>query len=392
METGRQDFGPPVAEELTAVADIGAQAFAISPPEAVAWVEKVGLPNYRVLREGGTVVGTSVPIPMGQWYGGRRVAMAGVGGVGVAPGARGRGTATRLMQRLVQELRGSGFPLSVLYPSTQPLYRRVGYEQAGSRYELRVQAHELNFTERTLALRPVKPSDQAALQEVYRRHASSRHGYLDRSAYIWDRVVSPRNETAYGFLVEGANGVEGYLYLVRRRKVDLKQELALTDFVALTPNAARRLLSFLGDHRSLALEVAWTGSPADPLLLLLGEQNYQVRLLFHWMLRVLDVPAALEARGYPTGLSGTLHLEVEDELFPENRGRFLLEVSGGEARVRQGGEGRVRLNVRTLAPLYSGFLSAQALRSVGALEADDASLAVAGALFAGPTPALPDMF
>ncbi len=352
METGRQDFGPPVAEELTAVADIGAQAFAISPPEAVAWVEKVGLPNYRVLREGGTVVGTSVPIPMGQWYGGRRVAMAGVGGVGVAPGARGRGTATRLMQRLVQELRGSGFPLSVLYPSTQPLYRRVGYEQAGSRYELRVQAHELNFTERTLALRPVKPSDQAALQEVYRRHASSRHGYLDRSAYIWDRVVSPRNETAYGFLVEGANGVEGYLYLVRRRKVDLKQELALTDFVALTPNAARRLLSFLGDHRSLALE----------------------------------------ARGYPTGLSGTLHLEVEDELFPENRGRFLLEVSGGEARVRQGGEGRVRLNVRTLAPLYSGFLSAQALRSVGALEADDASLAVAGALFAGPTPALPDMF
>jgi predicted acetyltransferase len=387
-----QDFGPPSAEELDVVADIGSQAFAVSPADGRAWAEKVGLPNFRVLREKGEVVGTSVPIPMGQWYGGRRVAMAGVGGVGVAPSARGRGAATRLMQRLLQELRGAGFPLSVLYPATQPLYRRVGYEQAGSRYELRVQAHELNFTERTLSLRPVKPSDLPTLKDVYRRYASSRNGYLDRAQSIWDRVLNPRGETAYGFLVEGAQGVEGYLYMVRRRKVDLKQELALTDFVALTPAAAQRLLSFLGDHRSLAIEVAWNGSPADPLLFLLREQNYQLKLLFHWMIRVLDVPAALEARGYPVGLSGTLHLEVADELFPENHGRFLLEVAGGQARVSRGGEGRVKLDVRALAPLYSGFLTPQALQSVGVLVADEASLAVAAALFSGPMPSLPDMF
>ncbi|HEX8705018.1 MAG TPA: GNAT family N-acetyltransferase [Myxococcaceae bacterium] len=392
MEQGKQDFGPPVAEEKTAVADIGSQAFAVSPADGNTWVEKVGLSNFRVLREGGEVVGTAVPIAMGQWYGGRRVAMAGIGGVGVAPGARGRGTATRLMQRVLQELRGAGMPLSVLYPSTQPLYRRVGYEQAGSRYEIRVPVHGLDFAERTLSLRPVKPADHAALQEVYRRHAAARHGYLDRSAYNWDRVMHPRNETAYGFLVEGAQGVEGYLYLVRRRVVDLKQELFLTDFVALTPAAARRLLSFLGDHRSLALEVAWTGTPADPILFMLREQDYQVKLLFHWMLRVLDVPRALEARGYPAGTSGTLHLEVEDDLFPENQGRFLLEVAGGQARVSRGGEGRVKLHVRTLAPLYSGFLSLEALRTSGALVADDASVATAAALFSGSPPALSDMF
>ncbi|ADO74281.1 Acetyltransferase, GNAT family [Stigmatella aurantiaca DW4/3-1] len=379
-------------EELKAVNDIEAQSFALSPQDAAAVTEKAGIANFRVLRESGEVVAMALPIPMGQWYGGRRVAMAGIGGVGVSPSARGQGTATQLMRQVLQEMRGAGFPLSVLYPSTQTLYRRVGYEQAGSRYEIRAQIEGLDFRERTLALRPVRDADHPVLWDVYRRHAVSRHGYLDRVPFIWNRVISPRNETAYGFLVEGAQGVEGYVYLVRRRKVELKQELVLTDFVALTPAAARRLLSFLGDHKSLALEAVWSGGPADPLLFLLQEQTYQVKLLYHWMLRVLDVPAALEARGYPEGLSGTLHLEVEDELFPENQGRFVLHVSGGEGRVERGGEGQLRLNIRALAPLYSGFLSPEVLRSVGALAAEDATLRRAAAIFSSPPPVLPDMF
>jgi predicted acetyltransferase len=393
METDRPEFGPPEgAEELVAVADIMAQAFAMSPSDSVTWVEKVGAANLRVLRQQGAVVANAVPIPMGQWLGGRRVAMAGIGGVGVAPSARGGGTATRLMQRVLHELRGQGFPITVLYPATQPLYRRVGYEQAGARYEIRVEAHSLDFKERSLQVRPVKPDDLPMVQALYRRHASSRQGYLDRSPYIWDRVFHPRSETAYGFLVEGAQGVEGYCWLVRRRKVDLLQEIFLTDVVASTPAAGRRLLSFLGDHRSLAREVVWTGGPADPLLLLLREQSYQMKLLFHWMMRVLDVPTALESRGYPEGVSGTLHLQVEDDLFPENRGNFVLEVSKGAAHVQRGGSGHMRLDVRALAPLYTGFLSPEALRSVGALVADEASMRLAATLFFGALPALPDMF
>jgi predicted acetyltransferase len=374
------------------VADIMAQAFAMTPTESTTWVEKVGVPNLRVLRQQGMLAATAVPIPMGQWFGGRRVGMAGVGGVGVAPSARGGGTATRLMQRLLHELRGQGFPLSVLYPATQTLYRRVGYEQAGARYEIRLETHSLDFKERSLQVRPVKPADLPVIQELYLRHASSRQGYLDRGPYVWDRVFHPRSETAYGFLVEGAQGVEGYVWIVRRRKVDLIQEIFLTDIVACTPAAARRLLNFLGDHRSLAREVVWTGGPADPLLMLLREQNYQVKLLFHWMVRVLDVPSALASRGYPAGVSGTLHLQVEDDLFPENRGNFTLEVSGGAGRVQRGGSGLMRLDVRALAPLYTGFLSPEALRSVGALAADEDSLRLASTLFSGTAPALPDMF
>ncbi|MFE8601797.1 GNAT family N-acetyltransferase [Archangium violaceum] len=396
MDTTAPDFGPPQGErEHTAAADIWAQAFALALEDARGWQKKIEAGEARVcvLREGGSVAATIVLIPMGQWFNGRRVPMVGIGGVGVAPERRGQGTATRLMRAALRELRSQGAPLASLYPATQPLYRRVGFEQSGSRQEIRVRLHGLDFQERTLALRPVTEADVPALRDVYRRYAQRQQGWIDRTAYTWNRVTHPRGETAYGYLVEGRAGIEGYVYLTRRVvSQGLLQELNLTDIVALTPAAGRRLLSFLGDHRSMAQEVVWRGGPADPLLFQLREQTYEVKHLLHWMLRLLDVPAALQARGYPAGLSGALHLEVEDDLFPENHGRFVLEVENGEAEVRRGGDGDVKLHVRALAPLYSGFLSPAALQGAGALEADESSLRTAAAIFAGPPPAMPDMY
>ncbi|PTL83671.1 enhanced intracellular survival protein Eis [Vitiosangium sp. GDMCC 1.1324] len=396
MDATAPDFGPPRGEqELAAAEDIVCQAFAMPPEEGRVWRQKIeaGGAQLRVLRQGGPVAATLIHFSMGQWFGGRRIPLVGIAGVGVAPARRGQGSGVRLMQACLQELRGQGVPLVGLYPSTQPLYRRVGFEQAGSRFEIRVRLSGLDFQERSLSLRPVEASDLPALHDVYRRCAQRQQGWLDRGPYIWNRVTHPRGETAYGYLVEGPSGVEGYVYLSRRSlPQSIHQELSLTDLIALTPAAGRRLLSFIGDHRSLTDEVVWRGGPADPLLLLLREQTYQVKHLFHWMLRVLDVPAVLQARGYPAGYSGALHLEVEDELFPENRGRFVLEVENGVAEVRPGGDGDVKLHVRALAALFSGFLSPAALQFVGVLEADEASLRTAAALFSGPPPAMPDMF
>lgn len=396
MQSVPPSFGPPQGEqESAALEDIISQAFAMSPEDVRTLNRRIldKGSHLRVLREEGRVTGTLVFIPMGQWWGGRRVALSGVSGVGVAPARRGLGTGTRLMREALREARAQGFPLSGLYPATQPLYRRVGFEQAGSRFEYRVPLSGLDAPERSLTVRPVEAADQPVLEEVYRRYARDQQGWLDRSPHLWSRVTHPRGEVAYGYLVEGTAGVEGYLYLSRRvQPQSIKQELSLTDLVALTPAAGRRLLSFLGDHRSLATDVLWRGGPVDPLLFQLREQPYQVKLLFQWMLRVLDVPAALRARGYPSGLSGSLHLEVEDDLFPENQGRFVLEVDDGEAQVEPGGDGDMKLHVRTLATLYSGFLTPAALRLAGLLEASDAAVRTATALFSGPAPSMPDMF
>ena len=386
-------YGPPEGEEEVAQAvDILSQSFALSLEDVRKRLALEGC-HPRVLREEGRVTASASVIPMGQWFGGRRVEVTGLGAVGVAPERRGLGSGRRLMEAVLRDERQRGARLAVLYASSQAFYRRVGFEQAGSRVEHRVKLSGVDFQDRTLSLRPVREEDLPALREAYGRQARTQCGWLDRGPYAWRRALRPLTETTYGFLIEGPLGVEGYVYLSRRQQPpSYQQELNLTDLVVLTPAAGRRLWTFLGDHRALATEVLWRGGLTDPMLFLLAEQGYESKCLHRWMVRVLDVPAALQARGYPAGVSAALHLDVTDALFPENQGRFVLEVSEGEAEVRRGGDGDVRLDVRALAPLFSGYLVPEALRLAGALTAGDEALRVAALLFSGPPPAMPDMF
>src|SRR5262249_31986324 len=109
--------------------------------------------------------------------------------------------------------------------------------------------------------------------------------------------------------------------------------------------------------------------------------------------RVLDVAAAMTARGFPPGVSGEVHVDVAgDDIVPENAGRWLLRVEDGRAEVERGGRGTLRTDVRGLAALYTGFHSPADLRAAGFADGDDASLASATALFAGPHPWMADHF
>jgi predicted N-acetyltransferase YhbS len=80
---------------------------------------------------------------MRQWWHGRAVRMAGVGGVKVAPEQRGRGTGRALVTELLRVIADRGYPLSVLYPATAPLYRSLGWELAGGLYRAVIPARSL---------------------------------------------------------------------------------------------------------------------------------------------------------------------------------------------------------------------------------------------------------
>lgn len=386
-------YGPAHDEaERLRVGEVLAEAFAFPAVDAPGWFAFAGHENVRRFREGGAIVGGLLLIPMGQYFGGRSVRLGGFSGVAVAPWARGQGVATRMMAAALQELRQEGFPLAGLYPTTQPFYRRVGFEQAGARFEIRGPTEALPAGRRELPMRPFTPADLPAIQRLYAELARTRHGWLDRGGYVWHRVQHPRGHTPFGYVVEEGDRIEGYTFLARVRKPNTLHDLLLTDVMVRTPQAARTLLAFLADHASMAEEVTWFGSAEDPLLLLLAEQRLVARVAQTWMLRLLDVPGALAARGYPRGLTSEVHLEVEDDVFPENAGRWVVEVAGGEGRVRAGGAGGLRGHVRALASLYSGHRSAVELARLGLLTGTPEALERADELFVSRPPAMPDMY
>jgi predicted acetyltransferase len=379
-------------EEALDFARILAWAFSVKLEDTPRWIEHTQPENVRVALTQGKVAGGLFLIPMGQWFGGRSVAMTGVAAVAVAAEWRGQGVGKALMEQVVTELSSSGVALSTLYPAALTLYRAVGYESAGSRFEVRLRPEDIRLSARELPVTPIEPGDLSEVEQVYRRYASFHPGYVDRGRNLWSRVRQCAEQTARGFAVRYQGNIEGYLYAVEQRPDERgRYAMALTDLVALTPRAGLQLLCLLADHRSLVPELRWHGGPCGELLSLLPEPRYRVSLVDHFATRVLDVELALSSRGYPP-LDAELSLEVVDPLLKRNNGRFLLEVASGQGHVRRGGAGGVRVHIRGLAPLFSGFLSPHALQSAGLLQAQEPALSLAAALFSGPAPCMPDGF
>jgi len=176
------------------------------------------------------------------------------------------------------------------------------------------------------------------------------------------------------------------------RKNAHTQYMRIVDMAAASESAARRLLTFFANHRSLTQEVMWHGPANDPMLMLLPERAYEVRVAVDWMLRLVDVPAALVQRGYSSAIEAELHWEITDALAPRPVARYVQRVAQGVCHVGTGGEGRLACDVRGLAALYTGFMSPAQLVRAGMLRGEPNDLAIAAALFAGGPPSMVDIF
>jgi predicted acetyltransferase len=375
--------------DLEALAPIVAWAFGDEPSNSLAWLKRGEPGCIRVAGRSTKIEAGLLEVPMGQWFGGRRLELLGLAGVAIAPEARGQGVGFGLVRAALRAARERSVALSMLYPSTYRLYRKAGYELAGSWCRFTLQLGQLTRSARSLA---VESLDGDAAEDLYRRVACQRNGYLDRGPYAWGRVRAPRGEPARGFGVSGSEGLLGYIYARPAELRKMPLDLRLSDFVACTPLAFRVLLSFLAEHSSTADRASWCGGPADARLLGLPERALSASIEEHWMLRVVHVEQALLGRGYPE-LDADIDLDVEDDVLPENTGTYGLRVRAGKPELATAASARrARLGARALAALYSGFVSPFELVWAGQLEADERALATLSGLFAGPAPACADFF
>jgi predicted acetyltransferase len=152
------------------------------------------------------------------------------------------------------------------------------------------------------------------------------------------------------------------------------------------------LLGYFRGYRGIGQWVEWAGPPNDPISFLLPEQKLETSFSYRWMVRLLDVRAALEARGYPQVDAEAL-FAVEDPMFPENAGPWSLRVAGGKASVERVETAAPRpIPIGVLSSMFTGHLRAPDAVRLGFLDADDPAVPAFSRSFDGPDPWCPFFF
>ncbi|GLW92897.1 GNAT family N-acetyltransferase [Actinokineospora globicatena] len=300
-----------------------------------------------------------------QFFGGRAVSMGGVASVSVAPHARGSGVAGRLLVDALALMREQGQGISTLYPYVIPPYRRHGWEHVGTMQTALVTLSELAGTPRSdVAVRPATEADLSAIHACYLNTASTVDGMLDRATPAFD--LSRILELDVVTVAPGPDGLRGYLSAGRP---DGKR-LRVFDLVAEDVDTAHALLRQLG---------SWSGGITDAnlrfvdhaLLDLTVPGRLQRGLEVHdFMLRVVDLPVAVAARGWPAVAASkpfSVDIEITDEHAPWQAGRWRLIHEDGVVTAEPGGDGEVQLTGRALGPWYAGSATAASLRKAGLL-------------------------
>lgn len=361
------------------------------PPAYVERTRTVPVEDVRVVADEGRVVASAVLRDFAYFFGGRSVPTAGVSGVAVAPETRGRRTAEMLVGEILREARDAA-PLSALYPATVPLYRRLGYEFAAPRYRYRAAIDDLPRVRSALA---VEPWDDASIPDVaraYRAYAADYNGMMDRRDDLWaSRILKPfGDDRIFRYLVREGGEVAGSI--VYKQEKDFHFDIECRDLFWRTPGAGRALLGFVAGHHSLGERVFWYGSPFDLWAFPTVEEDIKVDERHHLMLRILDVPAAIAARGYDEIAEADVTVRFDDALFPDNAGPWRIAVAGGKGSAEPADDAAAVAGIGAFAAVYSGLVSASEARRAGLLEASDGAVGALDRIFAGPAPFTTDFF
>ncbi|GAA5060715.1 putative acetyltransferase [Thermocatellispora tengchongensis] len=317
--------------------------------------------------DGPRLVATARVADFVQWWHGRPVRMGGLAGVTVAPEDRGRGVGRLVVRAALDRCAELGYPLSALYPATTPIYRSLGWEHAGIRNIVKLPAEGLRTIRpggeqggehggehggEQVELRRLGPGDAAEVAAVlHRAHAASRaSGPVCWDEATWRLWLEDEDDLMYA-------ARDGYV-IYRWDGGDIEVD----NLVAASEPTARALWALVGTASSVARSVRAAVAPDDPVFWLLGEVRYEPVKQDRWMLRVIDLPAAVAARGFPAGLA------LDAPIAVAGMGEWRLTVSGGRGALTAAPSAgdSARLTVNGISALYAG-VPAATLRRAGLL-------------------------
>jgi predicted acetyltransferase len=312
---------------------------------------------------------------------------------------RRRGLLRQMLSDSLRSAKDRGEWLSILIAAEWPIYGRFGYAPASqtANYTLFTRSRDLMLgPAATGSVRQVDPADLGAVAaEVFATARTARAGQVDRRGEWWPRRLGldgyrpvKHGKAPNYFLHESDRGPDGLLWWSGSREFELNGDLgavAVGDLSAAGEDAYRNLWAYLVGL-DVVSEVTLERRPVDEPIRWLLADGRALRQTFAgddlW-LRLLDVPAALSARGYAA--CGRLVVEVvDDDIGGYANGRYLLDAGEDGAQCRAStASADLRMSQRTLASIYlGGFTLRQLLIAREIEELTAGALRVADAMFA----------
>jgi predicted acetyltransferase len=354
-------------EQLDFARAVGAHFFEDESEERQQrWVDRiVSSDQYSawVVRDGAQIVGNlgvhlvdlSVP-------GGARIGNAAVTAVGVAQTHRRRGILRTLMTACLDEAAERGDPVATLYASEAAIYGRFGFGVCTQTLRFRID-RGVTFRDPVdpTLVRPL-PVDEAleAVRPVFEglRDQRASVGFGGQGRWELSFVDDPP-DARDGMSARRLVHVPGRGYATYRIKGDWddftpKGTVHVRDLVATDPEAEAALWQHVCDVDLTTRVEAWLRAVDDPLPQLLVDQA-RTRPSFDPPVysRLLDVPAALQARTY--GLEARTVFRVHDAT-RDQTGTFRLEVGPDGASCQKAGdrEPELELDIETLSSVWLG--------------------------------------
>lgn len=321
------------------------------------------------------------------------VPMAGVSGVASPPENRHRGLVGEMLREALVEYRDRGWPLAVLRPFHEPFYAKYGWATGVRRRSVTVDPAALSVTRDAAAgeFERVTADEHERLHDPFEAWLDGVPLATRRGDDWWrDRAFQSFDDELYGYAWVAEGDVRGYLLYEIDDATMRVHELAHRDHAAYL-----NLLRFCYNHDAQVEEVEIHG-PADDRILDVVPDRDAVDLEYAsgYMVRIVDVPAALEVARYPGVDGAEITLSVTDGNAPWNDTTFAISVDDGTATVSTTDRpADAAVDVGTLSQLLVGYHDVEDAAAVGDLEVFDPETGeVLASLFPRRDPYMPDSF
>lgn len=347
-----------------------------------------------VVETDGKIVASMLCTPAPVYVQGKLVPHSAAGGVGTLPEYRKIGAASAMMKECVRTLRREGIAASSLWPFSYPYYRKFGWEIGSEVRAYSVPSSVAAELGNASNARGATPEDFIQITELYDSFAPHYNCLTERSDEWWARIIKIgeylkwTTELGNGMVVHVTdNEIDGYAAYSVLQKEDRQYVFA------------REILFSEYEHRQDMLALLATinpegnvnfDAPLDDVFLqeLPDPRVIQAKVEASFQFRVIDPVKAVTSIMTSDYLPCRISFSISDPVFEEGF-EFGVEIEGGRiTKCDFDPHNALKMDIRTFARLYSGYLDTHTALSMGritppageieAIEAIDAAAEIFG--------------